>query len=220
MIQSQMAALQSSCNQPTQTCQILGFQTGSSGGAIRVRSPVDIISLECCLDLILVEICEQGKVGCEMRVVKSQRVNESHASEFVIKLGQMKGRGTKFLHPSYGMLDSGSESSEGLFRAFSDAKELIIGDKMSSSLLLDKEVLQSLPSSNRIILMLPDVYPLVRSNMEHDFPSSLILLCIPGRLLSRISGRTEFLAINKAPETFGTQICLHLVAPGGVVGAI
>ena len=155
-----------------------------------------------------------------MSIVRSQRANESHVSEFVIQFGQIKGRGTKFLDPSHGMLDLGSEGNEGLLRAFPDAEELIIGNKMSFSLLLDKEILQSLPSSNRIILMLPDVYPLVRSNVEYDFPSSLILLCILGRLLSGISGRTEFLAINKSPGTFGTQICLYLVAPGGVVSAI
>ena len=57
--------------------------------SIRVRSPVNILSLECCLDFILVKIHEQGKRGCEMRVVRSQRANESHASEFVIQLGPM-----------------------------------------------------------------------------------------------------------------------------------
>ena len=155
-----------------------------------------------------------------MIVVRSQRVNESHASEFVIQLDQIKGRVTKFLDPSHGMLDSGSEGSEGLLRVFPNAEELIIGNKMSASLLLDKEVFQDLPSGNRIVLMLPDVYSLVRSNMEHDFPSSLILLCIPGRLSSGINGRTEFFAINKVPKTIGMQICLHLVALGGVVSAI
>ena len=155
-----------------------------------------------------------------MIVVRSQKANKSHASEFVIQLGQNKGEGLKFLYSSHGMLNSSSEDSERLIRVFPDAKNLIIGDKTSSGLLLDKEVLQSLSSGNKIVLMLPNVYSLVRSDVEHDFPSSLILLCIPGRLLSCISGRTGFLAINKASETFRTQICLHLIAPGGLVSAI
>ena len=155
-----------------------------------------------------------------MIVVRSQRVNESHATEFIIQLGQIKSGGTKFLDPSHGMLDLGSEGSEECLRVFPDAKELIIGDKTSFSLLLYKDVLQNLPNSNRIVLILPDVCPLVRGDVEHDFPSSLILLCIPGRLLSGISGRMEFLAINKAPETFGMQIYHHLVTPDGVVSTI
>ena len=87
-------------------------------------------------------------------------------SEFVIQLGQIKGRGMKFLDTSHSMLNPGSEGSEGLLRAFPNAKELIIGDKTGSSFLLDKEVFQNLSSNDRIILMLPDVYPLVRSDVE------------------------------------------------------
>ena len=103
---------------------------------------------------------------------------------------------------------------------FPDAKELIIDNKASSSLLLDKEIFWSLPSGNRIVLILPDVYSLVRSDVGCDFPSSLILLHIPNRLLSHISGRTEFLAINKVLETFEVQICLYPIDPDGIVNDI
>lgn len=67
------------------------------------------------------------------------RMNHHQAAQFIIKIGVTEGKGVKLLDFEHALLDSGNESYEGLLRMLTDAEKLIIGDKMSYRLLLDKK---------------------------------------------------------------------------------
>jgi len=64
-------------------------------------------------------------------VLQPKSTNHSHAEQFIIQIGQSEGGGTKLFDPGHGLLNSGSEGSEGSLRGLPDAEELIIGHKMS-----------------------------------------------------------------------------------------
>jgi len=206
----------------TGACASTGRQDrvrGKRAGPIKMRAMIDFLGLERCLDLILVQISEQGKRGCEVVVIRPKGTNHRHTEQFIIQIGQSEDGGTRFFDPGHGLLDSGSQDSEGLLRGLPDAEELIIGHKTSCRLLLNTEGLQGSPSGAGVILVLPDVYSLLWHNVEHDFTSSPVLLDIPGILLSSSSSWTLLLAIHQSPEALGVQQSLHFLAPCDIVGA-
>jgi len=65
--------------------------------------------------------------------------------------------------------------------------------------------LKSGPSGVGVILVLPDVYLQLWHNVEYEFTSSLVLLNIPGVLLSSSSSWMLLLAIQQPPEALWCQ---------------
>jgi len=61
-------------------------------------------------------------------------MNHHHAEQFIVQIGQSEGGQMEFFDPGHGLLDSGSEGSEGLIRGLPDAEELVIGNKTSCRL--------------------------------------------------------------------------------------
>jgi hypothetical protein len=61
---------------------------------------------------------------------------------------------------------------------------------------------------------------LVWHEIEHKLTSSFVLYDVPGLLFLGTSAGAKLFAIDKAPEAFGAQECLHLFAPGDIVVAI
>jgi len=120
---------------------------GERAGPIRARAMIDLLSLERRLDLIFVQVGEQGDRGDEVVVFWPKSTNHSHAEQFIVQIGQSESGGMKFFDPGHALLNSGSQGSEGLVRGLPDAEELVMGDKTSCRLLLDIEGLQGDPSS-------------------------------------------------------------------------
>ena len=126
----------------------------------------------------------------------------------------------KLLECGHRLLNSCTKYRKRLLRALPDAEKLIIGNKTSTSLLLDIEWLESGPSSSGVILVYLDVHPLVWRNIEHELTSSLVLLDIPSLLLLISWSQLFFLAIDEASKALGVQQSLHLFASCSVIVVI
>ena len=105
----------------------------------------------------------------------------------------------EILDLKHGLLNLSSQGRQGLLRVFSNAKELVIGDKVTAGLLLDKDCLKGIPSLCGVILVCSNMDSLVWSNIEHELASCSVLLDVPSSLLCACSGWTSLFPIHKSP---------------------
>ena len=122
-------------------------------------------------------------------------MNHGHASELIIKCGNVKRKAVE-------ILDS---EEHGLLSVFLDTKELIICHKAAGGLLLNEDLFQCTPTLCGVILVCSDVDSLVRYNIEHDLASCPVLLHVPSSLVWVCNNEVRFFVIHKLPETLGVK---------------